>query len=84
MRQKQVKGFATGDIVRAEVTQGKTIDSYFGKIAIRASGSFNITTDAGVIQGLSRQYCKLVLCANGYGYLFNQDSSLSRVKGIAF
>ena len=82
LRQKQVKGFATGDTVRAEVTRGKKIGSYFGKVAIRASGSFNITTETSVIQGVSHQYCKLVQRADGYGYLFNQDSLVSREKGL--
>ena len=82
LRQKQVKGFATGDAVRAEVTKGKKIGSYFGKVAIRSSGSFNITTKTGVIQGVSHKYCKLVQRADGYGYLLNQDSLLSRVKGF--
>lgn len=83
LRQKQVHGFATGDIVRAEVTKGKKIGSYFGKVAIRESGSFNISTNAGVIQGVSHKYCKVIQRADGYGYLFNQDSKQSRVKGIA-
>ena len=83
LRQKPVKGFATGDTVRAEVTKGKRIGSYFGKVAIRESGSFNITTKQGVIQGVSHRYCKVLQRADGYGYLFNQDSNLSRVKGIA-
>jgi 5-methylcytosine-specific restriction endonuclease McrA len=82
VRQKQVKGFATEDTVRAEVTRGKKIGSYFGKVAIRASGSFNITNETSVIQGVSHQYCKLVQRADGYGYLFNQDSLLSREKGL--
>ena len=83
LRQKRIKGFATGDTVRAEVTKGKKIGSYFGKVAIRESGSFNITTKDGVVQGVSHQYCKVVQRADGYGYLFNQDSNLSRAKGIA-
>jgi len=83
LRQKRIKGFATGDTVRAEVTKGKKIGSYFGKVAIRESGSFNITTKDGVVQGVSHQHCKVVQRADGYGYLFNQDSNLSRAKGIA-
>jgi 5-methylcytosine-specific restriction endonuclease McrA len=83
LRQKQVHGFATGDIVRAKVTKGKKSGTYFGKVAIRESGSFNISTNAGVIQGVSHQYCKVVQRADGYGYLFNQDSKQSRVQGIA-
>ena len=68
--------------MRAEVTKGKKIDTHFGKVAIRESGSFNISTNAGVIQGISHQYCKVVQRADGYGYLFNQDSLNSREKGL--
>ena len=82
LRQKQVKGFATGDTVRAEVRKGKKIGSYFGKVAIRETGSFNIAAKQGVIQGVSHQYCRVVQRADGYGYLFNQDSLLSRKKGF--
>ena len=82
LRQKHVKGFATGDIVRAVVTNGKKIGCYFGKVAIRESGSFNINTNSGVIQGVSHKYCKLIQRGDGYGYLFNQDSIPSRETGF--
>jgi len=52
------------------------------KVAIRESGGFNNSTNAGVIQGVSYRYCKVVQRADGYGYLFNQDSLLSRDKGL--
>ena len=37
-------GFQTGDVVKAVVTSGKKIGKYVGRIATRASGSFNIST----------------------------------------
>jgi len=42
-RFKFVKGFKTGDIVKAIVTSGKRIGTYIGRIAVRNSGSFNIS-----------------------------------------
>ncbi|HEX3641846.1 MAG TPA: RNA-guided endonuclease IscB, partial [Ktedonobacteraceae bacterium] len=37
------KGFKTGDIVKAVVTEGKHVGVYTGRVAARATGSFNIT-----------------------------------------
>ena len=65
---KKVKGFQTGDIVRAVVKKGKKAGTYFGRVAVRKSGSFNIKTRGGTVQGISHRYCKLLLGADGYGY----------------
>lgn len=67
-RSKSIQGFQTGDLVKAEVTQGKRTGSYTGRVAIRASGSFNIQTSHGLIQGVSHRYCTLVQRGDGYGY----------------
>ncbi|CDH46882.1 RNA-guided endonuclease IscB [Candidatus Contendibacter odensensis] len=67
-RQKRIKGFQTGDRVKAEVTQGKKIGSYLGRVAVRASGSFNLQTAQGVIRGMGYRYCKVIQRADGYGY----------------
>ncbi len=67
-RQKRIKGFQTGDQVKAEVTQGKKIGTYIGRVAVRASGSFNIQTAQGVVQGISYRYCQIIQRADGYGY----------------
>jgi hypothetical protein len=48
---RSVKGFRTGDIVRAVVASGKKIGSYEGRVAVRSSGSFNVMTGAGMIRG---------------------------------
>lgn len=67
-RQKSIKGFQTGDQVKATVTKGKKVGEYRGRIAIRASGSFNITTETGTVQGISYKYCELIARNDGYGY----------------
>jgi 5-methylcytosine-specific restriction endonuclease McrA len=68
MREKYVHGFKTGDRVRADVTKGKKIGQYVGRVAVRASGDFNIRTPAGAIQGISHRYCTLLQRADGYAY----------------
>ena len=83
MREKSVKGFQTGDMVRATVTAGKKIGTYVGRVAVRASGSFNIQMGKDVVQGISYRYCAMVQRADGYGYSFNMDSNLSAGVGHA-
>lgn len=68
MRQKRVRGVQTGDHVRAEVPAGRKRGVYAGRAAVRASGSFNIQTPAGVVQGISHRHCTLIQRADGYGY----------------
>jgi 5-methylcytosine-specific restriction endonuclease McrA len=63
-----VQGFRTGDIVRATVPAGKKSGSYVGRVAVRASGSFNITTKTGTIQGVASGYCAPLHRADGYSY----------------
>jgi hypothetical protein len=65
-RQKQTGGFQTGDLVRAEVPTGKKAGVHIGRVAVRASGSFNIQTADGVIQGVSHRYCKRLQRGDGY------------------
>ncbi|MBD2605231.1 HNH endonuclease [Scytonema hofmannii FACHB-248] len=67
-REKIHFGFQTGDIVKAIVTTGKKIGNYVGKVAIRSSGSFNISTKNGLIQGISHKFCKRIHAKDGYSY----------------
>ena len=53
---KSVKGFQTGDIVKAVVPNGLKAGEYLGKVAVRSSGSFNIQTKTKVIQGIGYRY----------------------------
>jgi len=63
-----VKGFMTGDIVRAVVNKGIKKGKYFGKVAIRSNGYFNITTNKGIIQGIGYKDCKVIQKSDGYSY----------------
>ena len=65
---KIVKGFQTGDIVKAVVTKGKKMGAYLGKVAVRASGNFNITTTKTTIQGINYKYCRTIQKGDGYAY----------------
>ena len=50
---KVVFGFKTGDCVKAIVPRGKKAGTYIGRVAVRASGNFNIKTNTGTVQGIS-------------------------------
>jgi hypothetical protein len=69
-RNKFVKGFQTGDIARAIVTKGKKIGTYAGRIAVRSSGSFNISTISGLVEGIGHKYFNLIHRKDGYSYGF--------------
>ncbi|CBN54550.1 MULTISPECIES: RNA-guided endonuclease IscB [Kamptonema] len=68
-RLKFIKGFQTGDIVKAVVTSGKKIGTYVGRVAIRTSGSFNISVPE-LVSGINYKYCKTVHKKDGYSYAF--------------
>jgi len=71
-RTRRVRGLKTGDMVRAELpngerAHGKKADGkarvHVGRVAVRASGSFNVQTPTGVAR-----HCKLIHRADGYRY----------------
>ncbi|MEG3991500.1 RNA-guided endonuclease IscB [Microcoleus sp. S28C3] len=68
-RNKFVKGFQTGDIVKVIVTSGKKIGEYVGRVAVRSTGSFNISASE-LVQGISHKYCKTIHYKDGYSYSF--------------
>jgi hypothetical protein len=64
-----VGGFRTGDIVRAVVPPSSTkAGTYVGRLAVRATGSCNLKTAAGTIQGIHVRYCRQIHRADGYTY----------------
>ena len=67
-RYKRVHDFQTGDIVKAVVPTGKKAGTYVGRVAIRATGNFNIKTKSGTVQGINCRYCQLVQQLDGYTY----------------
>ena len=69
-RSKSAFGFQTGDMVKALVTTGKKAGTYLGRVAIRASGSFNIQTATGLVQHVHHRFCTRVQRGDGYGYIW--------------
>jgi 5-methylcytosine-specific restriction endonuclease McrA len=67
LRQKRHFGFQTGDIVRAIVPMGKYTGTHFGRVACRAIGSFDITTQSGKVN-VSHKHCQTIHHADGYSY----------------
>jgi hypothetical protein len=50
------------------VPSGKKAGVHTGRVAVRASGSFNIQTPAGVVQGISHKHCRALMRGDGYAY----------------
>ena len=67
-RTKVHYGFATGDLVRAVVPRGKHAGTHLGRVAVRSSGSFNISCKGGTMQGISYRHCTRLQRADGWGY----------------
>ncbi len=68
-KHKRVKGFQTGDIVKAVVTKGKKIGTYIGRVVVRARGSFDIGIGKKKVSGISYKYCQLIQRVDGYEYI---------------
>ncbi len=81
-RTKRHAGFATGDRVRALVPSGKKAGTHVGRVAVRSSGSFNIQTGSGVVQGISHRDCRLLQRADGYGYSLEQKGAGAFLPGV--
>ncbi|MFI0453472.1 RNA-guided endonuclease IscB [Actinomadura sp. 6N118] len=67
-RTKVFHGFQTGDLVRAVVPTGTKAGTHTGRVAVRKSGSFNITTRHGTVQGIHHRHVRLLQRADGYAY----------------
>ncbi|WP_262402041.1 RNA-guided endonuclease IscB [Actinomadura sp. CNU-125] len=67
-RVKGFFGFQTGDLVRAVVPTGKKAGTHTGRVAVRATGRFNITTGTETVQGIGHRHVRLLQRADGYAY----------------
>jgi hypothetical protein len=69
-------------MVRADVPSGAKAGIHTGRVAIRASGSFNIQKHQGgkavVVQGISHRHCRVIQRGDGYGYFFNRADNTGR------
>src|SRR5262249_33820379 len=64
-----VDGLRTGDLVRASVPASSAkAGVYVGRLAARASGSCNVKTARGTIEGIHVRYCQPLQRGDGYTY----------------
>lgn len=77
---KSVKGFQTGDIVKAVVPSGLKKGEYLGRVAVRSNGYFNIEVNRDLIQGIGHKYCRIVQRNDGYSYEYKECDSLSAIN----
>ena len=64
-RHKRIRGFSTGDLVRAMVPAPlKKAGVHVGRVAVRSCGSFRV----GRVDGINARYCLLLQRADGYEY----------------
>jgi 5-methylcytosine-specific restriction endonuclease McrA len=73
---RRVKGFQTGDLVRAVVTSGAKQGTYVGKVAVRRRGVFNIQTAQGTVTDIHCRFCTLVARSDGYSYHSRKEAAL--------
>lgn len=79
-RQKNFYGFQTGDIVKAVVPKGKKVGTHIGRVAVRSSGYFNITTKDTVVQGISHKHCKVIQRSDGYSYILENRNTMPKLE----
>jgi 5-methylcytosine-specific restriction endonuclease McrA len=64
-----VAGMRTGDLVRAVVpVPSSKAGVYVGRLAVRATGSCNLKTRLGTVQGIHIRYCRPLHRGDGYTY----------------
>lgn len=66
----RVHGFRSGDMVRAIVPTGLKAGTYVGRVAIRTTGSFKITTKRGMVDGIAARFCTPLHRGDGYDYAY--------------
>lgn len=67
-RVKVVRGFQTGDMVRATIPTGKNAGTHVGRVTVRATGQFDISTGIRKLQIINWKYCTPVHKQDGYSY----------------
>ena len=79
---KTVKGFQTGDMVKVIVPKGSNKGEYFGKVAVRSNGKFDINdikTKTKTIQSVGYKYCHIIQRCDGYLYNYKESDFLSAI-----
>ncbi|MEW6732469.1 MAG: RNA-guided endonuclease IscB [Acidobacteriota bacterium] len=65
---KRFFSLQSGDIVKATITAGKKAGTYIGKVAVRARGYFNITTNKLIVNDINHKHCQRLHACDGYSY----------------
>lgn len=68
-RQKYFFGFMSGDMVKASITKGKRKGVWYGSVACRSTGNFDIVLIKEKIQGVNYKNCKIIQKSDGYRYI---------------
>jgi 5-methylcytosine-specific restriction endonuclease McrA len=79
-RQKAVKGFQTGDLVKATIPRGKFKGTHQGRLAVRARGFFVIQSSRANVE-TSWKHCKRLMRNDGYTYEIKPPAILPPPKG---
>lgn len=75
-RVKKFFGYSTGDLVRAVIPAGKYAGTKVGRVAVRATGRFNIRSVQGTAQGIHYRHMCLLQRADGYGYTTREEEGV--------
>lgn len=73
-RTKVHHGYQTGDLVRANVPKGKKAGVHVGRVLVRSTGWFDITTRHGRVAGINHKYLRALQRADGYGYTTQKEA----------
>jgi hypothetical protein len=68
-RSKSSFSYQTGALIKATVPKGKYQGERVGRVAVRASGGFNVNTVSGTVT-VSHKHCRLLLHGDGYEYSY--------------
>ena len=71
---KSVKGFQTGDMVKAIVPKGLRKGEHLGRVVIHSRGYFDIKTKSGLVRDIGHKYCRLIQKCDGYSYSYEERS----------
>lgn len=75
----RILGFKTGDLIRAIVPSGKKMGTYTGRVLVRASGSFDLQTKTGRVQGINARYCHPLHRSDGYSYQKGERDAICEI-----
>ena len=69
---KTVRGFQSGDMVKAIVPTGSKVGEYLGRVVIHSSGYFDIKMKNSSVYGIGHKYCHLIQRGDGYLYSYKE------------